>query len=85
MFVIFGLVSLLLAAVGLYAVMAFSVSRRAREMGIRLALGATRLDVVRLIARSGAVQTVIGLVLGFGLGSLIVSGSARRPLRCRAR
>jgi ABC-type antimicrobial peptide transport system permease subunit len=75
MFVIFGIASLVLAAIGLYAVMAFSVTRRRREMGIRLALGATKLDVMRLIGAQGARQVAIGLGVGFGLGWLIVGGA----------
>ena len=72
MFVIFGVVALLLSAIGLYAVMAFSVSRRTREMGIRMALGATNGHVIRMVCRSGATQMLIGIVLGFALGSAFV-------------
>ena len=75
MFVIFGIVSLSLAAIGLYAVMTFSVSRRIRELGIRMALGATTGNVIRMVCRQGAVQLVIGMSLGFILGSLIVRGA----------
>jgi len=72
MFVIFGVVSLVLAAIGLYAVMAFSVSRRVREMGIRMALGATAGSVVRLICRQGATQILIGMGIGLLLGAGLV-------------
>jgi ABC-type antimicrobial peptide transport system permease subunit len=72
MFVIFGTVSLVLAAVGLYAVMAFSVSRRVRELGIRMALGASGGDVVRMVCRQGAKQIVIGIGLGFVAGAAVV-------------
>jgi putative ABC transport system permease protein len=72
MFVIFGIASLILAAIGLYAVMAFSVSRRLREMGIRMALGATGADVVRLACRQGAVQIIIGMALGLAAGAAFV-------------
>jgi predicted permease len=64
LFVIFGLVALTLAAIGLYAVMAFSVSRRVREMGIRIALGATNADVVRMVCSQGARQILLGMLLG---------------------
>ncbi|MFL5386192.1 MAG: ABC transporter permease [Longimicrobiaceae bacterium] len=67
LFVIMGGVALVLAAVGLYGVMAFNVSRRTREMGVRMALGAKPGDVVGLIVRQGMVQLAIGLVLGLGL------------------
>jgi len=67
MFMIFGLIALFLASVGLYAVMSFAVSRRVREVGIRMALGAQARDVVRMIFSTGAWQLGIGLVLGLGL------------------
>ena len=73
-FVIFGVVSLLLAAIGLYAVMAFSVSRRVREIGIRLALGAKAGGVVRLICRQGGKQIVIGMSIGLVAGAAFVRG-----------
>ena len=72
MFVIFGVVSLVLAAVGLYAVMAFSVSRRVRELGIRMALGASGGDVVRMVCRQGAKQILVGITLGFIGGAAVV-------------
>ncbi|MEO5568339.1 MAG: FtsX-like permease family protein, partial [Gemmatimonadaceae bacterium] len=65
MFMIFGFIALFLAAIGLYAVMSFSVSRRTREVGIRMALGARGQDVVRMIFRQGAIQ--LGVGMGFGL------------------
>jgi hypothetical protein len=72
MFVIFGAVALLLAAIGLYAVMAFSVSRRVRELGIRMALGATTGDVVRTVCRQGVLQIGIGMTVGLVAGSALV-------------
>ena len=72
MFVIFGVASLVLAAIGLYAVMAFSVSRRVRELGIRMALGATAGDVIRMVCRQGLWQILIGLSLGFVAGAAVV-------------
>ena len=71
MFMIFGVIALFLAGVGLYAVMAFSVSRRTREVGIRMALGARRGDVVRMIFRQGMLQLGVGLTFGIGLALLV--------------
>jgi putative ABC transport system permease protein len=69
MFMIFGGIALFLAAIGLYAVMAFSVSRRTREVGIRMALGAKSSDVVRLIFGQGMLQLGIGLTLGLAMAA----------------
>ncbi len=67
MFMIFGFVALFLAAIGLYAVMSFSVSRRTREVGIRMALGASGGSVLRMILRQGVWQLGIGLAIGLAL------------------
>jgi putative ABC transport system permease protein len=71
MFMIFGFIALFLAGIGLYAVMAFSVSRRTREVGIRMALGANSGNVVAMILRQGAVQMGTGLLLGIGLATAV--------------
>jgi predicted permease len=60
----FALIALLLALVGLYGLMAFSVNRRTREVGIRMALGAPRLDVLYLILKNAASLVGAGLVVG---------------------
>ena len=64
----FALIALILAAVGIYGVMSYSVRRRTRELGTRLALGASRGDIVRLVLRQAAVLAAIGLVAGIGTG-----------------
>jgi putative ABC transport system permease protein len=64
LFAIFAAVALLLASLGLYAVIAHSVSQRTKEIGVRLALGASSAHILRMVFRQGLVQVTIGLVLG---------------------
>ena len=69
LFTIFGAAALFLAAVGLYGVMAFSVSCRTQEMGVRMALGATAQDVIKLVLSKGLKQLAIGGLIGLALGA----------------
>jgi predicted permease len=71
LFMIFGFAALLLASIGLYAVMAFSVSQRTREVGIRMAIGAQAGDVLRMILRQGLLQVTIGMLIGLALAAFV--------------
>ncbi|HEX9581418.1 MAG TPA: ABC transporter permease [Gemmatimonadales bacterium] len=75
LFIVFGAAALFMASVGLYGVLAFSVSRRVKEMGIRMALGASARSVLGLIVRQGAFQLTVGLTVGlamaFGLSRVL--------------
>ena len=78
MFVVFGLLALTLAAVGLYSVIAYNVVQRTHEMGVRIALGAQLRDVVKLVVGQGVRHGVMGIVIG----GAIAFGAARwmKPL-----
>jgi putative ABC transport system permease protein len=65
-----GLVGVILAAIGLYGVIAYSVAQRMREIGIRSTLGADRRDILVLVLREGAIVTAIGAIPGFGASLL---------------
>ncbi len=66
-FTAFGALALVLAAVGLYSVIAYNVTQRKHELGIRLALGARRAGIVRLVVREGLSFSLVGIVIGAGV------------------
>jgi len=72
-------VALLLASIGVYGVMAFLVSKREKEVGIHMALGATRRDVLALMLRQGMRPILVGVAMGV-MGALGVSGILRALL-----
>jgi predicted permease len=85
---VFAAAALVLAAVGIYGIVAFSVTRRTQEIGIRMALGAERRDVLRLVVGEGARLAALGVVLGLAgalavtrlVSSLLFGVSATDPL-----
>ena len=75
----FAALALLLAAVGIYGVMAFAVSQRTQEIGLRIALGASRANVTGLIVREGSILALIGLAMGIG-GAVVVGRTMQSTL-----
>ena len=83
-----GVLGLLLAAVGMYGVMSYAVAQRTREIGIRMAIGAARGEVVRMVMRQGLSLVVIGGVIGLGaafgaarlIRGVLYGGNAIDPL-----
>src|SRR5690606_13220027 len=88
LFGVFAVFALLLAVAGIYAVLAFDVNARTREIGLRRALGAGTRGVLGMVLKRGARQVVIGLVIGIPLalafsrllGAVVMPGAANDPL-----
>jgi putative ABC transport system permease protein len=72
LFGLFAAVALVLAAVGIYGVMNYSVSRRTREIGIRISLGASQAAVLRMVVRQGMTQALAGTAAGV-VGALLLA------------
>jgi putative ABC transport system permease protein len=73
---LFGLLGLVISAIGIYGVMAYLVSQRVREIGVRMALGATRAKVMRMMLLNATVLVASGLLLG-GVGAWYLSAGAK--------
>lgn len=84
LFSIFGVLAMFLAAVGLYGVKAYLVSLRTREIGIRMALGASRRGVLWLMVRDSLILTALGVVVGLGLAALAATAVAGLVFRASA-
>ncbi len=88
MFVVFGILALVVAAVGLYGVISYDVADRAHELGVRVALGASRADLLRIVAGQGVRYTAAGVVVGLAIAAasarwvqpLLFEQGARDPI-----
>jgi ABC-type antimicrobial peptide transport system permease subunit len=69
----FAAIALALALVGIYAVLSYQVRERTRELGVRMALGATAGDILRMVVRDGMMPAVAGVLIGLG-GATLVTG-----------
>ena len=76
---VFAAIALVIAAIGVYGLIAFGVAQRTREIGIRMAMGARRVDVVALVIRDGLWLTLAGIITGLG-GAIAVTKLLDRML-----
>jgi ABC-type antimicrobial peptide transport system permease subunit len=83
-FAVFALIALVMASVGIYAVMAQAASSRTREIGVRMALGATSRDILRLVLSRGVLQVATGLVFGLAAAFPAARLMAALPFRVSA-
>lgn len=79
LFASFGFLGLILAGVGIYGVMAFGVAQRSREFGVRMALGAQRSQVVKMVLKEGTIVAVVGALIGLG-GAYLVGRAMQSTL-----